>query len=66
MCPIEIIDVFLCRGLFAWDFAVFIDVFFQPVSQDVQHSLGGDEGAIGGEKDGNKGGVSHREGVEKV
>ena len=43
MCPIEIIDVFLCRGLFAWDFAVFIDVFFQPVSQDVQHSLGGDE-----------------------
>ena len=45
---------------------VYVDVFFQPVSQDVQHSLGGDEGAIGGEKDGNKGGVSHGEGVEKV
>lgn len=30
-----------------------------PVNQDVQHSLGGGEGAIGGEEDGDEGGVAH-------
>lgn len=30
-----------------------------PVTEDVQHSLRGGEGSIGGEKDGDEGGVAH-------
>lgn len=37
-----------------------------PVDEDVQHSLGRGKGAIGGEEDGDEGGVSHGEGVEEV
>lgn len=37
-----------------------------PVSEDVQHSLGGGEGAVGGQEDSHKGGVSHGERVEEV
>lgn len=37
-----------------------------PVNQDVQHSLGGREGSIRGEEDGDEGGVSHGEGVKEV
>lgn len=37
-----------------------------PVSEDIQHSLCGGEGAVGGEEDGDEGGVSHRKGVEEV
>lgn len=37
-----------------------------PVSEDVQHSLRGGEGAIGGEEDGDEGRVSHRKGVKEV
>lgn len=37
-----------------------------PVSEDVQHSLGGGEGAVGGQEDGDKGGVAHGERVEQV
>lgn len=37
-----------------------------PVNQDVQHSLGGGEGAIGGEEDGDEGGVAHGEGMKEM
>lgn len=38
----------------------------RPVSEDVQHSLRGGEGSIGGEEDGDEGGVPHRKSVEEV
>lgn len=37
-----------------------------PVSQDVQHSLGGGEGAIGGEEDGDEGRVAHGEAMKEM
>lgn len=37
-----------------------------PVNQDVQHSLGGGEGAIGGEEDGDEGGVAHGERMKEM
>ena len=37
-----------------------------PVREDVQHSLGGGEGSIRGEEDGDEGGVSHGKWVEEV
>lgn len=37
-----------------------------PVTEDVQHSPRGGEGSIGGEKDGDEGGVAHTKRVEEV
>lgn len=37
-----------------------------PVSEDVQHSFCGGEGAIGGEEDSDEGRVAHGKGVKEV
>lgn len=39
---------------------------YLPVNEDVQHSLCGGEGPIGGEEDGDEGGISQWERVEEV
>lgn len=37
-----------------------------PVGQDAEHPLCGGEGAVGGEEDGDEGGVPHGEGMQQV